>query len=161
MSFIETERLIVRTWMHSDIEAVAALYADPDVMKYTGGVRPRKVAAAWMDRAIEEQEREGFSLWPVVRRSDGRVIGYSGLHRMDEGTVEVAWIFERAAWGSGYATVAARAILDYARDVARLQGIVCLIDPRNRASIALANRLGLRYDRVVRAYKRDLLRYLV
>ncbi|HVA27341.1 MAG TPA: GNAT family N-acetyltransferase [Candidatus Baltobacteraceae bacterium] len=162
MSFIETERLIVRTWMHSDIESVAALMADADVMRFIpGGVRAREVAVAWMDRAIEEQDREGFSLWPVVRRSDGRVIGYCGLHRMPDGAVEIAWIFERAAWGFGYATEAARAVLDYARENTHVRGIVALIDPWNRASIALAGRLGLRFDRLVRAYKRDLLRYLV
>ncbi len=162
MSFIETDRLILRTWMHSDLDAVAALISDAEVMRYvTGTVHARDAEAAWIDRAIDEQDREGFSMWPVVRRSDGRVIGRCGLHRMPDGAIEIAWIFERAVWGEGYATEAARAVLDYARDVANLSAIVALIDPRNRPSIAVAHRLGLHFDRVVRAYKRDMLRYLV
>ncbi len=162
MSFIETERLILRTWMHSDIDSAAALMADADVMRFIpGGVRTREAAAMWMDRAIEEQEREGFSMWPVVCKTDGRVIGYCGLHRMPDGNVEIAWIFERAAWGSGYASAAARAVLKYARENAHVRGIVALIDPWNTASIGLANRLGMRFDRLARAYKRDLLRYHV
>ena len=80
---------------------------------------------------------------------------------MADGRIEVAWIFERAVWGEGYATEAARAVLDYARDVAHLRGLVALIDPRNRASVSVAHRLGLAFDRVVRAYKRDMLRYRV
>jgi len=162
MSFIETERLILRTWMHSDVDAAARLLADPDVTRFLpGGVRDRAVAVAWIDAAIEEQDREGFAVWPMILKAGGGVIGWCGLHRMADGQIEVEWALERAAWGHGYATEAARAVLDYARDNAHVRGIIALVDPRNRASVAVVQRLGLRFDRVVRAYKRELLRYLV
>jgi RimJ/RimL family protein N-acetyltransferase len=159
LSFIETERLLLRTWMHSDLEALIALETDSEVMRFRpGGVRDRAGAVAFLDRLIEEQDREGFSAWPVVRRSDGRVIGRCGLHRTSDGTIEISWILERSAWGQGFGVEAVTAVLTWARDTKRLK-IVALIDPENAASVKLANRVGLRFDRALRAYRRNLLRY--
>jgi len=161
MSYLETDRLILRTWMPSDVDALHELYDDVEVTRYLpGGRRTREQVREWIDAAIEEQDREGFSLWPVVRKDDGRVIGLCGLHRRD-GKVEIGWALKRDAWGAGYGTEAARAVLDYAKTVLRLRGISAIVDPRNRASIAMINRLGLRFDRVFRDRGGDALRYLV
>ena len=135
--------------MHSDAQAFLALSADADVQRYTG-----------VDEAIHEQEHEGFSLWPVMRKDSGKLIGRCGLHRMADGEVEVAWIFARDQWGNGFATEAARDALDYGKSALHLPSICALVAPLNSASVAVANRLNMRFDRVVRAYKRDLLRYL-
>lgn len=163
MAFIETERLILRTWMPGDAARLLELSLDPDVTRFlpTASAPTLEAMSAWIERQMEEQDREGFSVWPVIRKEDGRLIGRCGLHRLAEGYVEVAWIFERAAWGHGYATEAAAAACRYAREVVRLAHVYALIDPRNAASIAVAYRLGMRFDRLVRAYKRDLLRYVV
>lgn len=163
MAFIETERLILRTWMPSDAPAVLESSSDPEVTRFLPMSRPPTLESSrdWIDRQMDEQEREGFSVWPVIRKEDGRLIGRCGLHRLPEGYVEIAWIFERAAWGQGYATEAAHAAVAYARDSLRLPQLYALINPANSASIAVAYRLGMRFDRVVRAYKRDLLRYVL
>lgn len=162
MAFIETERLILRTWMPSDAQALHAIRCDPEVSRYLSGPTPTlEEVAQWIQRQMDEQEREGFSLWPVIRKEDGRLIGRAGLHRLPEGYVEAGWVFARDAWGAGYATEAARASVDYGFNAVRLPHIYALINPANSASIAVAYRLGMRFDRVVRAYKRDLLRYVV
>lgn len=163
MAFIETERLILRTWMPSDAPALHALRTDPDVGRYLGGPSNPTPdnTTQWIARQMDEQEREGFSLWPVIRKEDGKLIGRAGLHRLPEGYVEAGWVFAREAWGHGYATEAARASIDYGFNVVHLSRIYALINPANSASIAVAYRLGMRFDRVVRAYKRDLLRYVL
>lgn len=163
MAFIETERLILRTWMPSDAAALLEVSSDPEVTRFLPMTRPPTIESmtAWIERQMDEQEREDFSVWPVIRKGDGRLIGRCGLHRLPEGYVEIAWIFERAAWGEGYATEAARAVAAYARDTLHLPELYALINPGNSASIAVAYRLGMRFDRVVRAYKRDLLRYVL
>lgn len=150
MAFIETERLILRTWMPSD--APQLLERSPDATMES--------IATWIDDQIREQDREGFSIWPVVRKDDGRLIGRCGLHRLPEGYVEIAWIFEAGAWEEGVAREAAAAVLRYAREVVRLPHVFALIAPDDKASIALGYALGMRFDRVVRAHKRDLLRYV-
>ena len=163
MAFIETDRLILRTWMPSDAPALLEVSSDPEVTRFLPMSSPPTLESmsAWIDRQMDEQEREGFSVWPVIRKDDGRLIARCGLHRLPEGYVEIAWIFERAAWGKGYATEAARAAIAYARDSVHLPSLYALIHPANSASIAVAYRLGMRFDRVVRAYKRDLLRYVL
>lgn len=163
MAFIETERLILRTWMPSDAPALLESLTDPEVTRFLpmSSAPTLESMAAWIDRQMDEQEREGFSVWPVIRKDDGRLIGRCGLHRLPEGYVEIAWIFERSAWGQGYATESSRAAVSYARETLRLPNLYALINPGNSASIAVAYRLGMRFDRLVRAYKRDLLRYVL
>lgn len=163
MAFIETERLILRTWMQSDAPALHAIRTDPDVGRFLAGPlnRPLDDTVQWIARQMDEQEREGFSLWPVIRKEDGKLIGRAGLHRLPEGYVEAGWVFAREAWGHGYAREAARASIDYGFNVIHLPHIYALINPANSASIAVAYRIGMRFDRVVRAYKRDLLRYVL
>jgi ribosomal-protein-alanine N-acetyltransferase len=162
MAFIETERLLLRTWMPSDAPALLEISSDPEVTRFLpmSGPPTLEMMQAWIERQMNEQDREGFSVWPVVQKETGRLIGRCGLHRLPEGYVEVAWIFERAVWGQGYATEAAEAACRYGLDVLKLPQLYALINPANASSIAVAYRLGMRFDRVVRAYKRDLLRYV-
>jgi RimJ/RimL family protein N-acetyltransferase len=163
MAFIETERLILRTWMPSDAPALLEMSSDPEVTRFLpmSSAPTLESISAWVERQMDEQEREGFSVWPVIRKEDGKLIGRCGLPRLPEGYVEVAWVFERSAWGFGFATEAARAAAAYARNTLRLPELFALINPANSASIAVAYHLGMRFDRVVRAYKRDLLRYVL
>jgi RimJ/RimL family protein N-acetyltransferase len=164
LSFIETPRLLLRTWMlPGDAADAAEIFRDPRVMRYIP-VGPVDAASAVriVERMIERDERDGFGVWPVVSKQTSRVVGESGITYIP-GTrdVEIAWLFKADAWGNGYATEAARAVLSYAFESIGLKRIYALIDRENPASIAVANRLGMRYDRIVRAYKRDLMRYVV
>src|ERR1700757_2716484 len=133
--------------MHSDAQALAAILNDSLAS-----------ANAWIDSAIDEQEDEGFSIWPVVRKDSGALIGRCGLHRIDEGEVEVAWAFAHDA-PDGLAAEAARAAIDFGKNVLHLRTICALIAPLDSASVAVAHELDLHFDRVVRASKRDALRY--
>jgi RimJ/RimL family protein N-acetyltransferase len=161
MSYIETQRLILRTWMPADATAWLPIIMKDEVKQYLAGpYRNVDDVNAWISRQIEEQEREGFSRWPVVRKSDGALVGRCGLHRFGSGEVEIAWVFDSAVWGEGYAGEAAAAVLEYAFATLHLRVVYALIDPRNGRSVVLANKLKMRFDRVVRAYRRDMLRYV-
>ena len=162
MNVLETERTVLRTWApDEDAAAAVRIYGDADVMHYIpAGVMDVEQIARLLQRFNEEFERESFGLWAVVEKATGTIVGECGLHRIPEtGEVEIGWLFERAAWGRGFATEAARAILDYGFTKAGLQRIICLIDRENPRSVAVANRLGFYYDRIGRYYHRDLLKY--
>jgi RimJ/RimL family protein N-acetyltransferase len=162
MAYLETQRLILRTWMPSDATAYARITAQPAVMEFlASGTLSTQAASAWIEETIEEEHREGFSAWPVLRKEDGMLVGRCGLHRMQEGQIEIAWVFDSGVWGKGYATEAGSAVLAFAFGALHVDRIVALIHPRNARSVAVAHRLGMRFDRVVRAYRRDLLRYLI
>lgn len=161
MSILETERLLLRTWMDDDAEPAARIYGDVEVMQFIPvGVMGVEKIAPMLRRWNDEHERESFGLWAAVEKSTGAIVGESGLHRIPEtGEVEIAWLFERTAWGKGFATEAARAVLEYGFAAAKLQRIICLIDRENARSVAVANRLHFWYDRIGRYYHRDLLKY--
>jgi len=163
VSFIETPRLLIRKWqLPRDLDDAFAVYGDPETMRFIpSGAVTRERAHSYIERKIAHDERDGFGIWPVVHKADHRVIGECGVTHI-EGTrpeIEIAWIFNRAYHGQGYATEAARAVMEFAFAELQIARLYALIDRFNARSIALANRLGMRYDRIIRAYKRDLMRY--
>jgi ribosomal-protein-alanine N-acetyltransferase len=162
MSFIETERLLIRTWMPGDAAKVERMYGDPEVMRYIGAGGP------WTpDRTreligvmIERYERTGIGVWPVVLKESGDVIGACGLQPLPNSSdVEVGYLFDKPNWGQGYAPEAAAAVLDWGFNQHGLQRIVAVVSPENPRSIGVVYKLGMRFERVVRAYKHDLLKY--
>jgi RimJ/RimL family protein N-acetyltransferase len=163
MIALQTERLEIRNWrLPDDEEGARAIFCDPEVMRYipAGTFAPESVARV-IGRMIERDARDGFGVWPVVEKTTGVLIGECGITYIpDSSDVEIAWLYSRASWGKGYATEAARAVLAYALGPAGLERVYALVVLENKASVAVANRLGMRFDRVVRAYKRDMLRYV-
>jgi RimJ/RimL family protein N-acetyltransferase len=163
VKFIQTQRLQIRKWdLARDLDDAVAIYGDPEVMRYIPcGALDRAQTERLIGRMIEKDEQQGYGIWPVVHKADGRVIGESGITQIpgQEPDIEIAWIFNKEYQGQGYATEAARAIMEYAFKELRIARLYALIDRFNARSIAVANRLGMRYDRIIRAYKRDLMRY--
>ena len=140
---IETERLILRLPRIEDFEGYAELHADADAVRHIGGALLR--APAWrkflqMPGAWAVQ---GYAMFSVVEKTSGRWIGQAGPWRPEgwPGT-EVGWAFHRSAWGKGYATEAATAAIDWAFANLDWSEVIHSIDPGNRASQALAIRLG-------------------
>ena len=164
MTVLETGRLLIRPWsLPEDAADAADIFGDPRVMRFIPvGALDAAGALRLVERMMERARADGFGMWPVVDRATSRIVGESGITYVP-GTrdVEIAWLLRADAWGRGYATEAASAILAFALDVLGLQRVYALIDRENGASIRVANRLGMRYDRIVRAYKRDLMRYVV
>lgn len=163
MSFIETPRLFLRTWMlPSDAADGQELFDDGEVMRYIPHSFTKHAdSTAIIERMMAMNEREGLGFWPVIAKADGALVGECGLARIDDtGDIEIGWMFKRKYWGNGYATESAGAVLDYAFGHLGLPRVYALIDPMNAPSIAVANRLEMTYERIVREYHRDLMRYV-
>ncbi len=164
MSFIETPRLLLRTWMPSDLAAAARIAADPEVMRGVGAGSPWSSAAtaAALERTSADYDRDGIGVWPVVRKLDGCVVGACGLQRAPlDGDVELVCVLARELWGTGSAAEAARAVLDWGFGERRLARIVAFAHPNVPRAVRFLHRIGMDFDRVVRAYRADLLRYAV
>lgn len=147
-----TARLELRPWRDDDgdLDAYAAICADPLVMRWVGAGLPltRAQAAAQLARFAEHWERHGYGLRAAVLRDSGEIAGFAGIVRADEpgvraGDVEIGWRLARRHWGSGYATEAARAVRDQAFAELRLARLVAFVRPANDASIAVARKLGM------------------
>jgi RimJ/RimL family protein N-acetyltransferase len=143
---LQTERLRLRAFSDGDLDAYAAMCADPEVMRYlsaTGALLSREDAWRQMALFAGHWTLRGYGMWAVEERESGRFIGRVGLHR-PEGwpDLELGWSLARAAWGKGYATEAARAAAAYAFGELRRTHLIHLILPGNTRSIRVAERLG-------------------
>jgi RimJ/RimL family protein N-acetyltransferase len=145
---IETDRLVLRPPSHADFDAYAANMADPDAARFIGGVQSRPVAwrgflslaGAWMI--------QGFSMFSMIEKSTGHWIGRLGPWYPDgwPGN-EVGWALVRDAWGKGYAYEGAVAVMDWSFEHLGWSEVIHSINSDNQPSIALAKRLGSRFQR--------------
>jgi [ribosomal protein S5]-alanine N-acetyltransferase len=148
---VETERLVVREFTAADARAVARAFADPEVIWWEAAPFTLEAARAWVARSRERYAVDGVGLYAVALRAGGRLIGDCGLvARVIEGTqvVEIGWHLERASWGHGYATEAARAVLKHAVGLG-ITHVCALIVADNVRSRGVARRLGMTIDRQV------------
>ena len=148
---LETERLLLRRWRPEDRTPFAALNADPEVMRHFPALLTRRESDRLADRIESYMERTGWGLWAMEERASGRFLGFTGLARPGfeapfMPAVEIGWRLERAAWGHGFATEAARAAARFAFDELALEEIVSLAVVANERSRAVMRRLGMTHD---------------
>ncbi|WP_433303012.1 GNAT family N-acetyltransferase [Actinoplanes sp. CA-030573] len=144
-----TERLVLRDWRASDLDAWAALNADPEVREYFPEVLTRAQAGASMDYFQQGLDERGWGWWAVALAGSDRLIGMAGLDPVDEELpftgVEIGWRLSRAAWGNGYATEAAAGVLAYAWEALDLAEVLAIAAAGNVRSHAVMRRLGMTY----------------
>lgn len=142
---LTTARLRLRAFRESDLDAYAAIMADPEVTRFLGTPEPMSRAEAWRQMAmfLGHWVLRGFGLWAAEELETGRLIGRIGCH-YPEGFpgFEVGYTLAREAWGRGYAREGAAAALAYARDVLHRSDIISLIRPDNVRSIRVAESFG-------------------
>jgi [ribosomal protein S5]-alanine N-acetyltransferase len=155
---IRTERLILRPIALEDLDAFAAIYADPEVVRFIDGeTATRDQTREWIEAQVRRNEREGWDRRSVLLAADGTVLGRCGIAVWEiEGRLEheIGFLFGRAHWGRGYATEAATAMRDRAFSELGLSRLIGLIDHGNEASKNVARKLGLSYERDVEFHGR-------
>jgi RimJ/RimL family protein N-acetyltransferase len=140
---IETERLILRPLTVDDLEDVVELHAQPTVVEFLGPTT-RDLARERLELCQRTWQERGHDLIALIERSGGRFVGRTGLKYWPQfNETEVGWVLHRAAWGHGYATEAARAVIDWGFRTFPLPYITAMIRPDNGRSLAVARRLGL------------------
>ena len=169
---LETDRLLLRAPVPEDADALAPMYADPEVMRFVGDGRTltRAQTERSVRRMIERWEADGFGLFTTVRKDDESVIGRVGLLVWNTDTwepttradaadvpseVEVGYTLGREYWGQGYATEAAGAVRDYALGELGAGRLIALIIHGNTASENVARKLGLDYERNIMLGRRE------
>ncbi|MBC7970930.1 MAG: GNAT family N-acetyltransferase [Verrucomicrobia bacterium] len=159
---IETDRLQIRPFTLIDLDALAATWGDPEVMRYIGSgqTRSRSETKASLERIIEHQEQDGFSLWAVDHKADGKLLGFCGLKSLDDtAEIEIGWRLAKAYWGRGLATEGAKASLEYGFEVLEMNRIVAVANPANAASRRVMEKIGLQYEKEARYYNTDCVYY--
>ena len=154
MIIAETERLILRHFHMLDGEALDRVFGDAEVMRFGPGIQGKPWVRGWLHTCQENYyQKLGFGPYAIVSRALGEVIGYCGLFYFPEidgqAEVEIGYRLARQFWGHGYATEAVAAIRDYSFDVLCLPRLVALIDPQNAASLHVAEKAGMRFEKEV------------
>ena len=150
---LATGRLVLRPLRESDLDDLAAIYADPQTMRFLGGPRTREDTRSRLEWMVAAHREQGFGLWATTLRADGMLIGRCGLIVQDvEGATEheIAYLLGSQWWGRGYATEAAAAIRDHASGALGFDRLISLIDPGNTPSQAVARRIGMQHERDLR-----------
>ena len=156
-----TERLRLRSIRRSDLDEYAALYADPEVVRYLG-TEPWDRGRSWRLMAFQmgHWQLGGSGMWIVEQRETGAFLGIVGFSEPEGWPgCELAWHFARRWWGNGYATESARAALVHAFDVWEKGRVISLIHPEHRASIRVAERIGERLQGRISHFGREMLCY--
>jgi RimJ/RimL family protein N-acetyltransferase len=141
---LQTERLLLRELRNEDFDAFASFMADPDVVRYLHG-EPMARQDAWrmMATAVGHWVLRGYGTWAVERKSDGAFMGRVGMLNPEGWPgLEIGWTLGKPFWGHGYATEAAAAAMRYAFLTQPVDRLISCIDPGNKASQAVAMRLG-------------------
>jgi RimJ/RimL family protein N-acetyltransferase len=164
MKILETQRLILRRLVPDDLDDLYRLYRDPEIRRY--------FPEGMLTYAETKEELEWFlnghprhpelGLWATIHKETNQFIGRCGLlpwtiDGRDE--VEVAYLLGKEFWGQGLGTEAARAIAQYAFEKLRIPRLICLVDRDNRASIHVATKTGMTFEKEGKDEKGPFLLY--
>jgi ribosomal-protein-alanine N-acetyltransferase len=151
---LETERLVLRRQVPSDLDDLWSLYCDPEITKYIPDApRSREEAKEELEWHMNGHPRNpDLGLWASIQKETGKFIGRCGLLPWtieEQQEVEVAYTIAREYWGQGLATEAARGILQHGFERLKLARLVSLIEPGNIASQRVAEKIGMRFEKQV------------
>jgi RimJ/RimL family protein N-acetyltransferase len=149
---VHAQRVLLRGWREADLALFASLSADPRVMEHLSAPLNRSQSDALVrERILPHFAERGFGLWAVEAPGVAPFIGCVGLQvppfeAYFTPCVEIGWRLAFPYWGSGFATEAARAAVAFGFAEAGLEEIVSFAVPANRRSVAVMERIGMRYD---------------
>lgn len=159
MTVLETERLLLRKINLDDAAFMLDLLNQPSFIQFIGDRNVRTLDDAReiiQKRYLAAYERLGFGIY-LTALKDGAPIGICGLVKRDAlEDVDIGYAFLPQYWSQGYAIEAASAVMDYARTRLGLARVVGIVAPDNAASIRVLEKLGLRFERMVKLFADEI-----
>ena len=136
---ITTQRLLLRKFTEADEQAYGDIMTKPSVYQFlgTGQPTPRDIIGR-MIMSWNSTFGHGLGVYAVVEQESGKLIGHCGLRGLSCGRKEILYAFDDSAWGKGYATEAAKAVLQ--KHDAR--PLIAVSYPENPASIGVIKKVG-------------------
>lgn len=153
MQIAETKRLILREFAAADAEDFYRIHSDAETMRFQNLPENYTVEVEryYLGKHIENYYKTfGFGIWAIVLKENNRLIGRCGLVRqpIESGEeIEVSYLIEREFWNQGFASEAARVVLKLGFEKYNFQRLVSIIAPQNTASIRVAEKIGMRFER--------------
>jgi RimJ/RimL family protein N-acetyltransferase len=160
LNILETERLLLRQLTTDDAEFILELLNEPSFIQNIGdrGVRTLEDARLYiLNGPVASYAKNGFGSYLVLLRETNESIGMCGLIKRDSlDDVDIGYAFLPKFWSKGYAVESALAVKAYAKDAIGLKRLVAITDPANEGSIRVLEKLGLRFEKMVRLSQDDI-----
>ena len=154
MPLLETQRLSIRHLTEDDAPFILELLNEPAFIRFIAdrGVRNLDDARKYITNGpLVMYERYGFGLFAVELKNSGVPIGMCGLLKRDSlEDVDLGYALFERDWGKGYASEAAAAVIDYGRKQFGLKRIVAITSRDNDASIHVLEKMGFRFEKLIR-----------
>ena len=160
---LSTERLVLRPVTADDHAAVLAHWTQPDVRRFLfdGAALSGVEVAETIEESIGDFAARGFGVWLIELGSTADLIGTAGLRPLGSSGLEIFYSLAPGAWGHGYATEAARAVVEYGLGPLGLPEVLAEVDEGNTASVAVVRRLGMTPYAVVPGLLGPMTRYRI
>ncbi|MCT8136662.1 GNAT family N-acetyltransferase [Anaerobacillus sp. CMMVII] len=145
MIILETERLVLRKFRADDVPFLYEIFSDQETMAYYPAPFSQEKTENWVKRSQERYRADGYGLWAVCRKDTLACIGDCGLVKQEvdgKAEVEIGYHINKRYWSKGYATEAALACKEYGFDKLNLDKVISIIDPNNKPSIRVAEKIG-------------------
>ncbi len=150
LKIYETERLILRNWLHKDIEPFAKMNSDDDVMRFF----EKKISLEQTIQSVEKMKachkKYGYTFWAVENKKDQKFIGCIGIFMSEDYEspftpgVEIGWRLDKPYWNKGYATEGAKKSLRIGFEDFKINEICAITVPTNLASRNVMEKLGMK-----------------
>lgn len=159
---VQTSRLILRPLKELDVDPLHQIMNLPEVMRFFPN--PTLPSRERIERLIANQnehwKKDGYGWWAVSSKSEGKLIGWSGLQFLPETEeIEIAYLIAKPYWGQGLATEAAQVGLTFGFENIRLDRIVAIVHTKNIASQRVAQKLGMEFVDRSKYFGMDCFRY--
>jgi RimJ/RimL family protein N-acetyltransferase len=139
MNGFETRRLLFRSFELEDLDRLAYISADATTSRYVGDGQPlsRDLTRQWIENSRQNVDRFGYGTGAVLLRETGKLIGWSGIARPDEGGEEILYGLYRDYWGKGLGTELLDGLLEWAWQTLTLDELRATVHRDNAASIRM------------------------
>lgn len=149
-----------------DLDFYASLWSNDKVIQYIGNGTPKthEQCKRSLEDWISTKYENGLGLFVMIEKETGVPIGHAGLVRQQvdgKQEVEIGYWLLPDYWGNGYAKEAAAAFRNYGFQVLQLEKLISLINPNHPASIFVARKTGMSYEKTTTFHERDVLVYSI
>jgi len=144
----KTDRLLLRQWTEDDFLPFAQMCSDKDVMEYFPKLQTQEESYKMGKKIVSLINERGWGFWAVEIPNEKKFIGFTGLHTPTEKMpfspcVEIGWRLSKTCWGKGYATEAAKKVLNFAFTNLNLNEVVSFTTLSNNRSKAVMQKIGM------------------
>ena len=160
---IKTKRLELRPTNENDLDCLADLYGDPEVMEYILPPLSRTIVSEMIHWFQKEWNRLGYGHFALFEKQSGDFIGQCGLQKFeakpDAEEVQLSFVIAKTFWGQGYATEAAEAVLDFGFTRKGLCRVVAVTTEGNCLSKRVLEKSGFQFQENKKVFERMLMYY--